>query len=243
MGDMRLGCGSEWQLLRMLGRHRTNFNRLVLARLAEDRVQSAGSIEWWDAPFDPRNKLKDGEWKSVDFLPDHGGQPWRTYWPDPRAGVENRNGAPSWDAIGRLHRNNEAEWLLVEAKAHEEEVSGGTCRAGDSSRPKITDQLRQTYLYCGGDVAGWSKAEAVWLGDGYQMANRLACLRFLVENQLPARLLLVYFVCDEFPGQKCPEGELRWNEVVAALQARMGLPKDHHLRDRVHYIFPHVSKR
>jgi hypothetical protein len=240
MGLMGVGYGSEFHLLRMLGRHRAQFDRELLARLNADGAH-AKSIEWRDSPFNSKHKTRDGEWKSVDFLDDCGGEAWKEYWPDKKAGQPSRDGVPSWDAVGRLHSARGSEWLLVEAKAHEREFASPSskCGAGEKSRRWISDTLRQTFLYCGGKVDHWSDVEGFWLGRGYQVANRLAVLRFLLSQNEPARLLYIYFIGDSY--KVCPRSAKRWRSLIADVYAQMGLPEEYALSSRVHYFFPDVS--
>lgn len=215
------------------------FDRELLASLALDSV-GANSIEWLDSPFNPADRTRDGEWKSIDFLADHGGEAWKRYWPDKKPGHANRDGVPSWDAVGLLHSNAKKEWLLVEAKAHEGEFASlsGKCGAGERSRRWIRDTLRDTFLDCSGDAEEWPKVEAFWLGRGYQLANRLTTLRFLNQHGQPARLLYIYFVGDTY--KICPRDAKRWRAVIANAYRQMGLPELHLLSNRIHYVFPNV---
>jgi hypothetical protein len=240
MGLIGIGYGSEFHLLRMLGRHRHEFDAEVLHQLEADGVSGVRSIEWLDNPLNLKHPTKDGEWKSLDFLPDHGGTAWKQFWPDKQIGKANRDGVPSWDAVGRLHFPHRSEWLLVEAKAHEREFasSSGKCGAGEVSLRVIRPTLRDTFMYCGGNSEQWRDVEKMWLGRGYQIANRLSCLRFLVQHGQAARLLYVYFVGDSY--KVCPSAATRWRDVIKPVYEKMGLPGTHILSDRVHYLFPDV---
>ena len=131
-------------------------------------VRSAEQIDWLDAPFNPKDKTKDGEWKSVDFLDDCGGQAWKDYWPDRQPGKQNRDGVPSWDAVGKIHLGGQTEWLLVEAKAHEAEFASTSskCGAGGRSLETITMRLGETFVYCGGAPEEWPGVKELWLGRG-----------------------------------------------------------------------------
>jgi hypothetical protein len=176
----------------------------------------------------------------LDFLKGYGGADWKAFWPDKRPGSLNRDGVPSWDAVGELRLAGGSEWLLVEAKAHEDEFTSRSskCGAGGASLKKIRSALRATYYRCGGDANSWDSAENMWLGSCYQLANRLACLRFLQEHGHPARLVYVYFVGDSY--RNCPANSKRWRELINETSASMRLPERHALSDRIHYIFPDV---
>jgi hypothetical protein len=95
MAGLNAHYGSELHLLRMLGRHRQYFDRLVLSETAAD------SVEWLDFPSGDMRLDKNGEphwdreWHQLNFLKkDHPARiAWRERWP--KLG-------PNWDAIGRL---------------------------------------------------------------------------------------------------------------------------------------------
>ncbi len=54
MGDMRFGYGSEWHLLRFLGRHRNYLNQQILKVMGSE---GCCRIEWLDFNFSPTRKL------------------------------------------------------------------------------------------------------------------------------------------------------------------------------------------
>ena len=110
MGKMGYGYGSEFHLLRYLGYHRHQLNRAV------EEQTSGHIIDWLDFAFG-RDGEADSEWKGVDFLdsaPDVKSA-WLEFWPQ-------MGNVPNWDAVGRLESNSGIAYLLVEAKAHVEEL-------------------------------------------------------------------------------------------------------------------------
>src|SRR5690606_3977081 len=116
-----------------MGRLRTRLN---------DRVSAAtglGRIEWLDAPRDPSKRWDDGEWKGLSFLADNARlqAAWRSVWP-------SRGNPPNWDAVGRGMGASGPEWLLVEAKANEQEL-GSFCQASErGGLGMITETLSRT---------------------------------------------------------------------------------------------------
>ena len=64
MAEMRIGYGSEYQLLRYLGHHREYLNEEILKALKG----VTGSIKWLDYPVDIDRDSMDGEYKNVFFL-------------------------------------------------------------------------------------------------------------------------------------------------------------------------------
>jgi hypothetical protein len=120
VGDIGLGYGSKWHLLRYLGWHRE-----TLTHRSVDAIPGAEDVQWLDFPFDPNRKPSgDGEWQSLDFLGEEGRTTqaaWREVWPHGR-------GIQTWDAVGRIRLRSAEEWLLVEAKAHIGELKSN-CKA------------------------------------------------------------------------------------------------------------------
>ncbi len=96
MGVIGHGYGSEWQMLRYLGRHR----RALTAAVAG--LCGCTNIDWLDFPFDPKNRFHDAEWKGLDFLPpEHSAvrEQWQREWPQ-TGNVMNWD-AVDWTAVGR----------------------------------------------------------------------------------------------------------------------------------------------
>ena len=116
MGKMGNGYGSEFHLLRYLGYHRHDLNRAV-------EKETGGRVsEWLDFAFGGEERL-DREWKGVDFVDSASDikSAWMKFWPQ-------TGNVPNWDAVGRLELNSGVEYLLVEAKAHVEELQS-SCSA------------------------------------------------------------------------------------------------------------------
>lgn len=115
MSEMQIGYGSEWQLFRLLARHRKLWDSVVKQVLVADGVPGIVGIEWEDFPFSAKTKTKDQEIKGMDFLQDKLTE-WKAYWPDPQVGDPDREyGVPTWDAVGRICFADQRtpEWLLV----------------------------------------------------------------------------------------------------------------------------------
>lgn len=238
------GFGSEWNLMRFLGRHRREFNSGVCEALRGAEGETIGTVDWLDFPYNEADDFRDGEWISVDFLPGHGGEDWRRFWPDPNAGTPNRIGRPSWDAVGVHTLPDSVEWLLVEAKAHIAEFTqGAACGAGGASRIQIAQSLEDTWGILQPNGPPWDEVEDAWMGNYYQVANRLAVLNFLVNRTAHrARLLFLYFVGDHHEGWDAPGHADVWREVIAAAnQEHLQLPANHALSHLVHYLFFNVA--
>jgi hypothetical protein len=100
---------------------------------------------------------------------------------------------PSWDAIAVVTRDQqEPVVLLVEAKAHVAEFTVGQF-AGTNTRSieMITDALNRTR-----EKLGAVRPVDAWLGEHYQLANRLAWTHWLRERDIDARYAYVLFAED-----------------------------------------------
>jgi hypothetical protein len=230
MGEMGHGYGSEWHLLRFLGRHRNRFDAEVQARVG------AESVKWCDFRFDPKKPYLDGELTALNFLnPDHPARrAWETLWP--------QRGTPiTWDAVGLVRRNGAEEWLLAEAKANIEELHSSCGAKKDGGRDKIEAALEATKnTLC-------VPQKCNWLDGYYQYCNRITALEFLDAHAVPARLLFIYFVGDKGNigdesrwRRTCPATVDDWEKPLNALSKHVGLPVGHRLSSRVHELFLEV---
>ena len=227
MGKMGDGYGSEFHLLRYLGYHRGELNRAV-ERQTDGRV-----IEWLDCAFGGREKL-DREWKGVDFV----GSPdvkaaWEKFWPQ-------TGNVPNWDAVGRLESNSGVEYLLVEAKAHIEELHSSYGANEKGGLNTIRKALETTIKAC-----GFTADVKDWLSPYYQYANRLAHLHFLLQHSIPARLVFIYFYGDNWKGKtlangkrpRCPKEPPGWEMPLKEMHDHLHLSSQSELEKGVHSLF------
>lgn len=228
MGKIGYGYGSEWHLLRYLGRHRHKLDRAILKA-----VGHGDGIEWLDFGFTGKPKQADAELKGLDFFtgPEYRTlkREWVKFWP--QAG-----NPPNWDAVGWLIKRRNPELLLVEAKAHLKEI-GSSCGAKvRGGRYQIEKALAEAKAYLG------APADADWLKGYYQLANRLATLYFLRKNDIRARLILLYFLGDKFPrGLKGPITARDWKKALGEQDRHLGLARRHPLKGRIHKLFLPVT--
>lgn len=229
MGRIGHGYGSEWHLLRWMGRHRDNLDKQVLERVGLPKA----TLRWLDFPLTSAGH--ETEWKGLGFISDPDvRRTWERFWPQ-------GSGIPNWDAVGQIVHGHTREWLLVEAKAHTGEIKSD-CRAkAKRSREMIESAFAQTKLALG--VA----AEHDWMQGHYQHANRLATLYFLEAHMVAARLLFVFFTGDRLPRRTaapttvCPSSAEEWEPVLLEQSKHLGLPSRHPLAHRVHRLFLPVS--
>jgi hypothetical protein len=137
---------------------------------------------------------------------------------------------PQWDALAVSDRGDR---LLVEAKAHIEELCSPASQAAGTSREMIEAALSETAQYLG------ANQHAAWTTLFYQMANRLAHLYFLRKHGLNAWLVLINFVGDnEMSG---PTSQAEWKAAYQIVWFVLGLPKSHKLSRYVIEIYPDIK--
>jgi hypothetical protein len=177
MAKIGLGYGSEFHLLRFLGRHRNQLDKQILDLLNESNT----SIDWLDFNFNANADIPDKEFIGIEFLQNRKDytklkQSWKGFWPSP-------NNAQNWDAICRIQN----KWILIEAKANEQEISS-TCSASPKSQKFISNQfdtIKKNYNI---------SKNADWIRGYYQKANRILFLEYLRHNGIEANLLFIYFI-------------------------------------------------
>jgi len=159
MADIGHGYGSEWHLLRYLGRHRHSLDSALL------QATGASAISWLDFHFTQNEPWWDGERLGLDFISDNDLlERWRAFWPN--------SGTPiNWDAVGRLQFEARFEWLLLEAKAHLAELKSDTHASLRGGLSQIEAALDETKRALGVPPA------ADWLHGYYQYCNRLGRIR------------------------------------------------------------------
>lgn len=128
-----------------------------------------------------------------------------SFWP---------RGGPQWDALGRAQSG---EVILIEAKAHLNELYSPATGASESSleiiRTSLTDAARGLGVLPGFD---WSK-------QFYQYANRLAHAHFLDHvNGVPTKLVFLYFMGDP-DMKKGPSKREEWETAIKTVHTVLGL--------------------
>ena len=227
MGRIGHGYGSEWHLLRYLGRHRNLLDRTIR------EATGCGKLEWLDFGFEPNNPWHDAEWKGLDFLKEDSvlQGSWREYWPH-GAGIHN------WDAVAKCRtKEGKTEWILVEAKANLEELRS-ECKAGSKGSIK-----KNRAAFDATKAALGVPAEADWMNPYYQYCNRVAALHFLISHNVASRLLFIYFCGDKGDLRRtCPPDRKGWEESIKELNRHIGIPGEHYLKDKIHTLFLQVAR-
>ena len=168
IGGMGLGYGSKYQLLRMLGWHRNDFNKRIL-----DSVGLSGDINWIDFGY---NGSQDKEPLNFDFIPEIS-KKWKEFWACGNTGI-------NWDAVGIT---GDDTYILVEAKAHIDELKSypsGSYTSQKKNNLRIKAFLEKYNIE--------TTVDSICNGH-YQLANRLVALDFLISQGYKAKLIYVLF--------------------------------------------------
>lgn len=245
MSTIGKGYGSEFHFRSAMANELHPIHAELRGMFSSESAQGTATLEWHT------NYLSEGglEVRGMDFLPDAGGEAWKEYWPDPKAGrYPNRDGIHNWDGVGRVSWAEKKEWILVEAKAHVAEFrTSRECGAGDKSRLKITKAFQKTRVAMGLEESDDAAVPDSWFAKGgYQIVNRLASLSFLtneIHPAQPANLLFIYYINDAFAGAECPRSAVEWKELLRAKHVELGIPENHLLSKRVFYLFPECAPR
>lgn len=139
-------------------------------------------------------------------------------------------GGPVWDGLGRT---TAGEVLLIEAKAHIQEMVSPASKASEASLRPIEKGLAETR------AALAPRTTVSWSGTFYQYTNRIAHLYFLrTLNRANVRLVFLYFVGDaDVDG---PTSRSEWEGAIKVTEAYLGLRR-HKLSRVVHHAFVDVG--
>ncbi len=193
----------------------------VLFDALPDPLKARGQIEW----LSPTKEDDYAEYRDRKFLKRIGASELvddlSKFWPAK---------GPQWDALGRTAKG---DILLVEAKAHIDEMCGPPCMASEESLRKINAALAKT--------ADALKAgpKAPWTQTFYQYANRLAHLYFLKTHGKSVWMLFIYFVGDDERGG--PKNTDTWESALGVMKYVMGLSKNHLLSSHIVDVYIDVG--
>ena len=177
MAEIGCGYGSEFQLMRFLGHHRHDLNRMI-----KDATGESGDIQWLDFPYDDNRISGDGEWKGVECFNSQEvnysriENEWKKFWP--QTGT-----AMNWDGIFRIGDT----WFFVEAKAHRGECFQECSASSEDSKSAIIGAFEKTQGWLGATKNDWINTKC------YQLANRLAFIYFC--NHILGMLNLFFGWC------------------------------------------------
>ncbi len=183
---MGLGYGSEFQLLRFMGRHRHELERTIIDALQEkQQTINDKNFDWLDFEYSDVNKVITGdrELYGLSFLEkkiDKG------LYDKITSALQKAgsfiNNWQHWDAVFVL----DDCFYFVEAKAYPGELYS-TNDHGGSSKKEILNFMRENMQPYDIEV------DENWLDSYYQFANRISMMAFLNQNGLNAKAIYIYF--------------------------------------------------
>jgi hypothetical protein len=211
MGQMALGYGSEFHLLRWLGRHRNEFDKRVNSLLKTD------NISWLDFDFDSKKAIPDKEIIGLNFL-DKNTQDtvistWKKEWPQ-------TGNSMNWDLVGFTEKNNEKTWILIEAKAHLGELEQDCGASSIESLAKIEKALAESAKRNSITILDKNP----WTKKYYQLANRIYVLDLLKRHSIKVKLVNIYFIGDMCSkNRKSPQNILDWQTKLVEMKKYLNI--------------------
>lgn len=135
------------------------------------------------------------------------------------------NGQPQWDAIGYVSSEPKTI-ILVEAKAHLNEMNSSCTAKSDESKKLIENTLKETYENLTHDKSKKFDKD-IWMGKYYQLGNRLAFLNKLKEKGYNVKLVLLNIVNDPtFEAVSDEKWIEHYDEVFTELLESKKVPND-----------------
>ena len=178
MAQIGRGYGSEFQLLRFMGRHRN-----MLEKLISEQIGVTGTFNWQDFEYaNPESSIAcDSELKGLSFLKGHPKYD-EVYSEYLKYNINRCDSWQSWDAVFTLN----GVIYLVEAKAYAKEIGPKDKMHGDNSKEAIRKFME--------DMLPDLPVSEKWMRRYYQLANRLATTALLQKHGVEAKTLCIYFV-------------------------------------------------
>lgn len=219
MGSLGFGYGSEFHLMRFMARYRKEFSTQVLDCFGIKDCD----LDWLDFKHGESKdykipnchlKLPDRELTGIDFLGEFKAtieKDWAEFWP-------TTGNLPNWDAVGKIDTKKQVSWILVEAKAHKNELG---IQKGSGAGPDSLSKIKNAFAQTKENLKIASNSD--WSKKYYQLANRLAVTTFLNVNGINCYLLNLYFCGDKNPKGECPGSEIGWAQAVKNQYDYLGL--------------------
>ncbi|HMM11227.1 MAG TPA: hypothetical protein PKE03_03940 [Bacteroidales bacterium] len=209
---MALGYGSEFHLLRWLGRHRNEFDKRLKLLLGID------NISWLDFNFDSEKTIPDKEIIGLKFLDENVYESvistWKKEWPQ-------TGNSMNWDLVGFTENQGEKTYILIEAKAHLGELEQN-CGASPENLTKIEKALAESAKRNGITIIDKNP----WTKKYYQLANRIYILDLLKRHNIKAILVNIYFIGDMCSkNRNSPQNRRDWQTKVDDMKKYLNIEK------------------
>jgi len=235
MAKIGYGYGSEWQLLRMLGRHRNYFNELVLKSINKKHSELNSNIEWLDFDF---YGWKDKEIIGLDFLTKE--EKAKSNDNPRKKCLKQQN----WDSIGKIGDT----YILVEAKGNLDEFNkSDPGKAKGNSMPIIKSSIDKVIT----NHSLKNTNNKIWMGKGcYQTANRIIAYDYITKVlKKNAIILYVLFLndweCSYYPStnslsKKGVKDIKEWDIITNEKFVKMGI-KGSDIENNIVFVYPNCS--
>lgn len=231
MGKIGFGYGSEWQLLRMLGRHRVYFDDLVLREF-----DGIDSIAWFDFKF---NGSKDDEVLGEDVFKE-------IEYDGVHPNILNKT---NWDCVGIL---SDGTYLLGEAKGNLSEFSNADqTGAKEKSRRDYEELVLKIFDFYDIDRSYLG----AWFKGAYQLGNRIA-MQYYMEKILgkKSKVVYIFFLNDwkyhydgvSMSGAKSVRSKDVWKEAFDKKLVKLGFDtslKQNQVMNNIKLVFPNCSQK
>lgn len=229
MAKMGFGYGSEWQLLRMLGRHQNYLNELIINKFNGDLTKrDSKTIEWLDFKF---SASKDLELRGSDIF--------KTY--NISKEIPKILSDTSWDCIGKYGD----KLLLCEAKSHFGELPAKS-QAKESSLIEYDRFLNDCLDFYQIDKA---KYKEVWIKKSYQLGNRLV-MNYYLNQVLHINSIIVYilflndweysYYSGHMKNNKTVKEQSKWKEKIDIKLKELGFQNElsENIKDSIIFVYP-----
>lgn len=236
----KVNKGSQSDLRKLVNKHPTLFEEAFADVLGRSQVEiewlsPLGKEEYEEYCTFPGFIEKTDKETLADFK-----KKLKNFWPRRK---------PQWDGIAFDKTNK--EYLLIEAKAHIHEIfNSGSKAKNEESIDTIEARIKELGEYLK-SAYPWESG-TFWLDRFYQMANRLAFLKYLndylKEHKLPwKKVRLVYLVflnndiANEYPfpckSEKVAQTKDVWIATFGMINKMLGLGNRHKLSKFITHVF------
>lgn len=219
MAQIGYGYGSEFHLMRFLGHHRNLLENSIRNVL---KANSNDCFEWIDFDFAKSPKIISGdkEIQGIKFI-------------KAKFGIDNNisfldypwERSQSWDAVFKLG----STVYFVEAKAHIKELKSSGCKASNESR--ILSFMKKSMINY-----PTVQVNDKWLGDYYQLANRLSTVCYL-NNLISNIHFEVFYIFFENGYYGANSDKNEFQEAIKEEKKTLGILGNKSIEELIHEMF------
>ena len=224
------GYGSEWQLLRLMGRYRKYFDSLIIESIRnKDIGLNNYELKWFDFIYKDNS---DAEWLGSDLFANL-----------KMTGVHpNVLKSTNWDVLGEV----DDYILLGEAKGRvtvEFEKKSDSSKAGERSINEYKTLIKEVLKYYSIDQNYLDN----WINSAYQLGNRIAMNYYLSKNNFKSLILYILFIDDwknYGDGRNSVDSKEEWDESFNRMLKRLGFISSRQMKlldERLVKVYPNCE--